>query len=73
MGTSGLQAAILNFWTPLMSSIMDDSTNELLYPENGGNRWNFVSICYRSRDNPGGTFTPYLPNTYVKIELPYEG
>ena len=33
---TGLQAAILNFWTPLMSSIMNDSTIELLCPENLG-------------------------------------
>ena len=43
-----------------MSSIMDDSTIELLYPENG--------ILFLSVINPeitlGGTFTPQLPNTY---------
>ena len=69
IGTSGLQAAILNFWTPLMSSIMDDSTNELLYPENGGNRWNFVSICYRSRDNPGEYFYPLLTKYVCKNRI----
>ena len=55
-----------------MPSIMDDSTIELLYPKNGGTPCNIVSICYRSRDYPGGTFypPPLLPNTYVTIELP---
>ena len=48
-----------------MSSIMDDSTIELFYPENGGNPWNFVSVCYRSRDNPGGYFYP--PNYQIRM------
>ena len=41
-----------------MSSIMDDSTIELLYPENGGN----LGILFLSVIDPeitlGGTFTP---------------
>ena len=36
ISTSGLQATILNFWTPLMSSKKDDSTIELLFSENCG-------------------------------------
>ena len=52
-----------------MSSIMDDSTIELLYSEKGGIRWNFVSICYRSRDNPGGTFTPLITKYVCKNRI----
>ena len=52
-----------------MSSIKDDSTIELLYPENGGNPWNFVSICYRSRDCPGGTFTPLITKSVCKNRI----
>ena len=51
ISTSGLQAAILNFWTPLMSSKRDDSTIELLYPENGGDSpWHGFSILSTSWD-----------------------
>jgi hypothetical protein len=59
-GNFSFTAAILNFRLNGMSNNVGVGTIEKFDPKTWGSRCNFVSICSRTRDIPGGKFYPPL-------------
>jgi len=55
---SRLEAAILDFWLPVTSDSIPNSTVGSLLPKTWSSRWNFVPILSRSWDLGGGNHPP---------------